>query len=468
MSAALSASTIAGLQPGSIVGNKYRIDGLLGEGGMGLVFSATHLELDAPVAIKVVRDELAKHEEIASRLLFEARAVARMRGTHIVRILDVARLPSGAPYFVMERLHGQDLGTLITERGSLPVSASVEFLIQTCEALNEAHALGIVHRDLKPENLFLANTPEGVVLKVLDFGISKYLGNSLKRGPRSTLTKAGAAVGSPYYMSPEQMRASPDLDARADIWSLGAILFEALTGHCPFESESNSILCSKVMVDPAPSLREYLKVAPAALDAIIHRCLEKEPAARFQSSEELGRALRNYAAHATEYEREATTASGVELSPEAPHRDRWTIPALIAVCVLLVGTAAAAWRYSSDSGKRSVASLDGQVDQSFARHPPPPLPLPAPEPSTLPRKAKALPMAVAPAAAAALPPKTETWPVPLQPPVVEPMVPEPVESAPLETAVSRVPAAPIARPAAPLPPVTHVENAEPEAARYGL
>ncbi|HEY3253646.1 MAG TPA: serine/threonine-protein kinase, partial [Polyangiaceae bacterium] len=234
MNAPITIPDGTGLVPGSIVGNKYRIDGCLGEGGMGVVLSATHLELDAPVAIKVVREEFAGSHDIVERVLFEARAVARMRSSHVVRVLDVARLPSGCPYIVMEQLQGVDLGFALWENGMFSVPQAIDYLLQACDGLAEAHGLGIVHRDLKPGNLFLAKTPEGVVLKVLDFGISKEVSTPLRavRTSRTSLTSSGDPVGSPFYMAPEQMRASPDVDARADIWSLGAILFELLTGQC--------------------------------------------------------------------------------------------------------------------------------------------------------------------------------------------------------------------------------------------
>jgi len=287
------------LTPGCVVGNKYRIDGCLGEGGMGVVLSATHLELDAPVAIKVVREEFAGSEDIVERVLFEARAVARMRSSHVVRVLDVARLEDGCPYIVMEQLQGEDLGHALWERGPFSVPQAIDYLLQACDGLAEAHSLGIVHRDLKPGNMFLANTPEGVVLKVLDFGISKEVDTPLgstARIPRTSLTSAGDPVGSPYYMAPEQMRASPDIDARADIWSLGAILFELLTGQCPFEGETMTEVCGKVLSEAPPSLSLFSSGAGAAteLDPIIARCLEKDPNLRYQTVGELAHALRSW------------------------------------------------------------------------------------------------------------------------------------------------------------------------------
>lgn len=282
---------------GCILGNKYRIDGCLGEGGMGIVLSATHLELDAPVAIKVVREEYAGSEDIVERVLFEARAVARMRSSHVVRVLDVARLETGCPYIVMEQLQGEDLGLALWQRGPFSVAQALDYVLQACDGLAEAHGLGIVHRDLKPGNLFLATTPEGIVLKVLDFGISKEVNsplNSVTRIPRTSLTSAGDPVGSPYYMAPEQMRASPDIDARADIWSLGAILFELLTGQCPFEGDTMTEVCGKVLSESPPSLSAFADCAAPELDSIIARCLEKDPNLRYQNVGELAHALRSW------------------------------------------------------------------------------------------------------------------------------------------------------------------------------
>ncbi|MEO8900414.1 MAG: serine/threonine-protein kinase [Polyangiaceae bacterium] len=338
MSTSLPAPSNLVYAPGAIVGGKYRIDGVLGTGGMGVVLSATHLELRAPVAIKVVRDELAQNEEVVARLLFEARAAAQMRSAHIVRILDVARLDSGAPYIVMEQLEGLDLAAVLAEGGPLPVVDAVNYLLQACEGLAEAHGLGIVHRDLKPENLFLANTPEGRVLKILDFGISKNLGTSLRPAPRSTLSRKGTTLGSPFYMSPEQMRASPNLDARADVWSLGAILFELLTCRCPFEANSAAALCSKVMVDDAPAAHEFTPDTPEELDLIIQRCLQKQPERRFQSARELASALRDF---------QRAAAAELSVPPEfetaRPRRNASTL-ALAAISALLVFSAISFWR----------------------------------------------------------------------------------------------------------------------------
>lgn len=315
----VSATTVA---PGDVLGGKYRIDGELGAGGMGVVLSATHLELDAPVAIKVMRDELARNEEIVGRMLFEARAVAKLKSSHVVRVLDVARLDSGAPYIVMERLEGRDLSKVLVERGPLPVEETVDYVLEACQCLMEAHALGIVHRDLKPENLYLAATREGNVIKVLDFGISKNTGVSPGLSPRSVPTSDGYVIGSPYYMSPEQMRAG-DVDARADIWSLGAILYELLSGHCPFEGESLPVVCSAVLSDKeAEPLSKLAPRVPEGLSLVVARCLHKDRTARFPNVTDLAVALSPFASaegqRAIDRRNRRVFSSGLEITGERP------------------------------------------------------------------------------------------------------------------------------------------------------
>jgi len=262
---------------------KYRVDAIIGRGGMGLVVKAWHLGLEEEVAIKLLRDDIPIDEETIARFIREAQAAVKLKSEHIARITDVGTFDDGKPYMVMELLEGQDIGQLLTERGRLQPSLAIDLVIQACEALAEAHSLGIVHRDIKPTNLFLSSRPDGsLLLKVLDFGISKS-----PAGAELSLTQTWSVLGSPAYMSPEQMRSARHVDGRSDIWSLGTVLYEAIEGHLPFRAESFSEMCVMVAVDPpAPMVS-----TPAELAAIIARCLAKDPAARYVNVAELGRDL---------------------------------------------------------------------------------------------------------------------------------------------------------------------------------
>jgi len=281
--------SVLGLQHGDLIGGKYRVDGLIGQGGMGVVLHATHLDLERPVAIKLVRADLADREEIIARMLFEARIAAKIRSEHVARVLDVGRLDSGVPYIVMEYLEGSDLSTLLEEQQRLPVALACDFVIQACEALAEAHAAGIIHRDLKPANLFVTTRADGTpTIKVLDFGISKDIGSATRR---SAVTNSGGSVGSPHYMAPEQMRRGQPIDPRADIWALGAILFELITGKPAFDAELLPAVCARVLEEEPAHACDLLADVPAALDAVIWRCLRKDPALRYDSVALLAREL---------------------------------------------------------------------------------------------------------------------------------------------------------------------------------
>jgi len=278
----------AAIAIGTILLDKYRVDRVLGQGGMGVVLAATHLHLNERVAMKFLLPEVLSNREVVTRFMREAQAAVRLKGEHVARVIDVGTLPWGAPYMVMEYLDGQDLSALIADRGRLPAAEAADHLLQACEGLAEAHAMGIVHRDVKPANFFLTRRPDGSpLLKVLDFGISK--------SPVTVdggLTHTQAVMGTPMYMSPEQMRSTRDVDARTDIWALGVVLYECLSGQRPFDAPTFSALCLKAAVDPTPPLTIPL---PRGLDVLVYRCLEKEPAARYQSIAELATALAPYA-----------------------------------------------------------------------------------------------------------------------------------------------------------------------------
>ncbi len=276
------------LAEGTVIADKYRIDGVIGEGGMGVVLRATHLQLERVVAIKVVKPDVAQVDEIVARMMIEARAAASIKSEHVARVLDVARLDDGTPYIVMEYLEGQDLFGVLGERVQLTVAETVDYVLQACEALAEAHATGIVHRDLKPENLFLHQTRDGSqIVKVLDFGISKTTQAAQGRGGQMALTSAHGVVGSVHYMAPEQMRARPDIDTRADIYALGSILFELLTGRPPFDGDSVPEVCAMVLGEPPPPLGAVRPDVPPEVAAIVARCLEKDRELRFPNVAEL-------------------------------------------------------------------------------------------------------------------------------------------------------------------------------------
>jgi serine/threonine-protein kinase len=253
---------------------------------MGIVFEARHIRLGQQFAIKMLQPAVVSNPEFIGRFEREARAAAHLRGRHVARVVDVAETETGLPFMVMELLRGHDLSNELESRGPLQISEAADHVIAACKAMVEAHGAGIVHRDLKPSNLFLAIEPEGRVLKVLDFGISK-----VRTEGQLTVTSTGAAMGTPLYMSPEQIRSTKDVDERTDIWSLGVILFELLTGTPPFEGTTEAQVGASIVADPTPSLRERRAEITVELEQIVNRALAKDPAKRYASAGELASAL---------------------------------------------------------------------------------------------------------------------------------------------------------------------------------
>jgi eukaryotic-like serine/threonine-protein kinase len=283
--------------PGEILAGKYRIEEVLGAGGMGVVVAATHLQLQVRVAIKLLRPDVVADQASGAateRLLREARATAQIKSDHVARIIDVGTLATGAPYIVMEHLAGTDLAKLLRTDGRPPVADVVTYVLEACEAVHEAHSLGIIHRDLKPSNLFLTRGVDGRRrVKVLDFGLSKIAGGLWAQSFTPRLTASHAMLGSPLYMSPEQLEngGEVDVDARTDVWSLGAILYELVAGRPPFEAKSFPQLCTLVLHGRPRSLDEVRPEVPAGLAAVIGRCLEKMPSKRYGTVRELAGAL---------------------------------------------------------------------------------------------------------------------------------------------------------------------------------
>jgi serine/threonine-protein kinase len=270
-----------------VVDGKYRIERTIGAGGMGNVYAATHIGLGTTVALKVLHS--SDTEESHARFEREARATASLRSEHVARVVDFGWFRD-APFMVLELLEGRDLDQEIRARGRLPAAEAVDLVLQACDGLAEAHEAGIIHRDIKPSNLFLARRPNGTtVLKILDFGISKRVDGD------ESLTGSATMLGSPLFMAPEQIRSAKHVDARVDVWALGVVLFQALTGQLPFRGDGVSSTLAAVMIDEPPDARTLCPDLSVELEAIIRQCLQKNPAFRFRGVAELAAALAPHA-----------------------------------------------------------------------------------------------------------------------------------------------------------------------------
>ena len=279
------------MRPGDVFAGKYRVERLLGRGGMGLVVAARHLHLGERVAIKLLLPGSPVTPGAFARFVREGQTAARMRSEHVARVHDAGVLETGEPYLVLEYLEGVDLRTLVRKRGPLSIDTAVVYVLQVCEALAEAHSLGIVHRDLKPANLFLTHRADGSsVVKVIDFGISKITSTEPEDGESASLTAHGSAMGTPSYMAPEQMRSARAVDGRADIWSLGAVLHWLLTGSAPFAGETMIEVYDSILKGGV-SLRAARAEAPPELDEVVSCCLRVDPSGRYQNVGQLAAAL---------------------------------------------------------------------------------------------------------------------------------------------------------------------------------
>ena len=282
--------------PGDVIAGKYRIERVLGRGGMGVVVAAEHLRLGEKVAIKFLLPGALNNADALGRFDREARAAARIKSEHVAKVLDMSNLENGAPYMVMEHLEGNDLAQVVRKKGALPIAEACTFMLQVCEVLAEAHALGIVHRDLKPGNLFVTTRADGTAaIKVLDFGISKMMEGGATSEPQAALTATDTVLGSPIYMSPEQMTAPKTVESRADIWSFGATLYMLLTAKPPFDGDSIAQVCGMILLGKAPSLLEIRTDAPPELAAIVTKCLQRNIEDRWRNVGELAAALAPFA-----------------------------------------------------------------------------------------------------------------------------------------------------------------------------
>ena len=296
-------TTYAGspLQEGDVVAGSYIVEKVIGAGGMAFVALASHTEAHHRVAIKILRAENARRGEVVKRFEREQRTLATLHSEHTLRIYGFAQ-HAGLPYMLLEYLKGNDLGELVKREGPLPIERAVEYTLQACHAIAEAHLLGIVHRDLKPGNLFLTRRTDGSpCIKVLDFGISKVSHELDGLEEPSLVTVASAVMGSPFYMPPEQMISSATVDARSDIWSLGVTLFEILTKSLPFAADSAPAVCHRIMSGEPTPLRKLRPNYPKGLEATIQQCLQRRPENRFANIADFAVKLGDFAPAHSQY-----------------------------------------------------------------------------------------------------------------------------------------------------------------------
>jgi serine/threonine-protein kinase len=423
---------------GEVLAGKYRVDRVLGVGGMGVVVAATHLQLEQRVALKFMLTPGLKSAPLVERFTREARAAVRLRSDHVARVLDVGTLETGSPYMVMEYLEGYDLGTMLERHGPLPIDAAVDCVLQACDAVAEAHSIGIVHRDLKPRNLFLTYRNDGrPLVKVLDFGISKTKGP----GGDLSLTRTTEIIGSPNYMSPEQFRAARAADERSDIWALGVILYELLTGQVPFLADTVTQLTAMVLSEPPRPIHALRSNVPEELVRVIERCMQKDPNQRFQTVAQVAAALQRFAPPDT---RElaariarigtgprASSPGGIGPSPMGAvsgtpstwagsgtltetSRGKRVAVIVAAVCALGVAALVGA-RFAVGASHGTAAGPSGK--ETGASIAPPPPPTTAPPPARTAATLETLPTAtLAPVVTAAPPPATAGLSVPQTPP----------------------------------------------------
>jgi serine/threonine-protein kinase len=279
------------LEPGDLVAERYAVEARMAHGSMGAVYAATDVDLGRRVAIKVAQGRVDYQRELERRLRTEARAAGRLEGDHVARIFEFGRLPSGAPYLVMERLRGETLEDVLGREGRLDIREAVGWILQACLGLAEAHAQGIVHRDVKPENLFLAERPDGETrLKLIDFGAAAF--EAKKEWQVGSVDQA--AIGTLHYMAPEQLDTPPKIDARSDVWALGATLYELIAGTSPFEAEDRTVMLARIKMAEPRSLLQFRQEVNPFLDGVVLRCLEKNLANRYPDVAAFAAALSPY------------------------------------------------------------------------------------------------------------------------------------------------------------------------------
>jgi serine/threonine protein kinase len=298
---------------GQVLSGRFRVEHVIGVGSMGVVLAARHLELDERVAIKFIRAEMQKVPGVLSRFAREAKALVSIKSEHVAQVFDVGTADGIGPYIVMEYLEGRDLGAVLELEGRLPIRRAVHYVMQACEALAVAHSINITHRDIKPENLFLTRQGDLELVKLLDFGISKATLTGKVFGDELSAAESECLLGTPLYMSPEQIRATAQVDHRTDIWSLGAVLYELITARSAFVADSVHQVWTRILETAPTSLAAYCPEAPPGLQLVIDRCLEKDPARRYQNVAELAMALLPFApSRARAYAQRASSILGTK------------------------------------------------------------------------------------------------------------------------------------------------------------
>ena len=345
------------LVEGAVVAERFRLNRMLGRGGMGSVWHATHLGLDIPCAVKFIEGEFAALPEAQQRFEREAKAAAQLRSPHVVQILDHG-ISEGRPYIAMELLDGEDLGKRLTRVGRLAPTETATVIMQVCRALTKAHSLGIVHRDLKPDNIFLVRDDDREIAKVLDFGIAKSNSTGLDG---SSNTKTGAMLGTPYYMSPEQAQGIKAVDYRSDLWSLAVIAYQCVTGRLPFESEALGDLLVKIIVSELPIPSRAASV-PQGFDEWWAKAAARQPDHRFQSAKEFGESLHAVFQNAGV---SVSTPNLLAATPRQPEPSRpfgMTPPSAMAQSVVAGQGAAPALNANATTGAPIARTYSGMVD----------------------------------------------------------------------------------------------------------
>ncbi|MDI3291139.1 serine/threonine-protein kinase [Polyangium sp. 15x6] len=420
--------------PGTVLAGKYVVESVLGQGGMGIVLQARHQRTEQAVAIKLLRPDARVLPDVTARFEREARAAARIQGPHVVRVYDVDNLPDGSPMMVMELLQGWDLGQELAIRGPLPYPEAVGHVLAACEALSQAHRMGVVHRDIKPGNLYLCQEGQRRLVKVLDFGISKVL----DKRDNAAQTATTAAFGTPQYMSPEQVRSAKNVDGRADIWSLGVVLYELLGGRGPFDEASATAALAAIIADEPRPLRELRPDLPQKLADVVMKALEKRADDRWPDIDTFMAALVPFGP-AGAAPQTLLNAKTPKIAAREPMSTRRLMIVSAGIAAVVVGVFL--FVLASQTKKPAEPAADAVVTATA----PPSAATPAPSPTIAPMPA-AVETATAPPAA---PP---TAPVAVGPPPKQ----APTTAPPPVTATA--PAAPTPKPTPPKPPPPPAED----------